>query len=823
MSNIQNMSLEDIMGERFGRYSKYIIQDRALPDIRDGLKPVQRRILYSMNKDSNTFDKSYRKSAKSVGNIMGNFHPHGDSSIYYAMVRMSQNWKNREILVEMHGNNGSMDGDPPAAMRYTEARLSEIAGYLLQDIEKKTVPFAWNFDDTEKEPTVLPAAFPNLLVNGSTGISAGYATDIPPHNLAEVIDAAVYMIDHPTAKIDKLMEFLPGPDFPTGAIIQGRDEIKKAYETGKGRVVVRSKTEIEKLKGGKEQIVITEIPYEINKANLVKKIDDVRVNNKVAGIAEVRDESDRDGLRIAIELKKDANTELVLNYLFKYTDLQINYNFNMVAIDNFTPRQVGIVPILSSYIAHRREVILARSRFDKEKAEKRLHIVEGLIRVISILDEVIALIRASENKADAKENLKVSYDFTEEQAEAIVTLQLYRLTNTDVVVLQEEEAELREKIAMLVAIIGDERTMYNLMKKELREVKKKFATPRLSSLEDTAKAIEIDTASLIAEEDTYVSVTKAGYIKRTSPRSFAASTLEEIGKRDDDRLIFVQSAKTTQHLLMFTSLGNVIYRPIHELADIRWKDIGEHLSQTITNFETNEEILYVEVLDQFDDATTYFAVTRLGQIKRVERKEFTPWRTYRSKSVKYAKLKDDTDQIVAVAPIKLDDVVLVSQNGYALRFNIEEVPVVGAKAAGVKAMNLKEDDVLQSGFICNTSSFYLLTQRGSLKRVSIEEILATSRAKRGLQVLRELKNKPHRVFLAGAVAEQGFVGDFFSTEVDVNDQTLLVQSNKGTIYESRLQDLNLSERTSNGSFISDTISDEEVFDAYLQEVVTEDK
>ena len=823
MSNIQNMSLEDIMGERFGRYSKYIIQDRALPDIRDGLKPVQRRILYSMNKDGNTFDKSYRKSAKSVGNIMGNFHPHGDYSIYDAMVRMSQDWKNREILVEMHGNNGSMDGDPPAAMRYTEARLSEIAGYLLQDIDKKTVPFAWNFDDTEKEPTVLPAAFPNLLVNGSTGISAGYATDIPPHNLAEVIDATVYMIDHPTAKVDKLMEFLPGPDFPTGAIIQGRDEIKKAYETGKGRVVVRSKTEIEKLKGGKEQIVITEIPYEINKANLVKKIDEVRVNNKVAGIAEVRDESDRDGLRIAIELKKDANTELVLNYLFKYTDLQINYNFNMVAIDNFTPRQVGIVPILSSYIAHRREVILARSRFDKEKAEKRLHIVEGLIRVISILDEVIALIRASENKADAKENLKVSYDFTEEQAEAIVTLQLYRLTNTDVVVLQEEEAELREKIAMLAAIIGDERTMYNLMKKELREVKRQFATPRLSSLEDTAKVIEIDTASLIAEEDTYVSVTKAGYIKRTSPRSFSASTLEEIGKRDDDRLLFIQSVKTTQHLLIFTTLGNVIYRPVHELADIRWKDIGEHLSQTITNFETNEEVLYVEVVDQFDDATTYFAATRLGQIKRVERKEFSPWRTYRSKSVKYAKLKDETDQIVAVAPIKLDDVLLISKNGYALRFNIEEVPVVGAKAAGVKAMNLKADDELQAAFICNTSSFYLLTQRGSLKRVSTEEIPATSRAKRGLQVLRELKSKPHRVFLAGSVSEQGFIGDLFSTEVEDGEQTLVIQSNNGTIYEAILQDLNLSERTSNGSFISDTISDEEVFDAYLKEVFKEEK
>ena len=482
------------MGERFGRYSKYIIQERALPDIRDGLKPVQRRILYSMNKDGNTYDKGYRKSAKSVGNIMGNFHPHGDSSIYDAMVRMSQDWKNREILVEMHGNNGSMDGDPPAAMRYTEARLSEIAGYLLQDIDKNTVPWAWNFDDTEKEPTVLPAAFPNLLVNGATGISAGYATDIPPHNLAEVIDAVVYMIDHPSAKLDKLMEFLPGPDFPTGAIIQGKDEIRKAYETGKGRVVVRSRTEIEQLKGGKKQIIVTEIPYDVNKAVLVKKIDDIRVNNKVPGIAEVRDESDRSGLRIAIELKKDADSQTILNYLLKYTDLQVNYNFNMVAIDHFTPRQVGLQKILSSYIAHRRDIIVARSKFDKEKAEKRLHIVEGLIRVISILDEVISLIRASENKSDAKENLKVSYDFSEEQAEAIVTLQLYRLTNTDIVALQNEEANLREQIATLAAIIGDERTLFNVMKRELRDIKKKFGNDRRSELQAETKTIEIGRA-----------------------------------------------------------------------------------------------------------------------------------------------------------------------------------------------------------------------------------------------------------------------------------------------------------------------------------------
>ncbi|CYV30709.1 DNA topoisomerase IV subunit A [Streptococcus suis] len=804
------------MGERFGRYSKYIIQERALPDIRDGLKPVQRRILYSMNKDGNTFDKGYRKSAKSVGNIMGNFHPHGDSSIYDAMVRMSQDWKNREILVEMHGNNGSMDGDPPAAMRYTEARLSEMAGYLLADIEKKTVPFAWNFDDTEKEPTVLPAAFPNLLVNGATGISAGYATDIPPHNLAEVIDAVVYMIDHPTAKLEKLMEFLPGPDFPTGAIIQGAEEIKKAYETGKGRVVVRSRCEIEQLKAGKKQIVITEIPYEVNKAVLVKKIDDVRVNNKVPGIAEVRDESDRTGLRIAIELKKDSDEQTILNYLYKYTDLQINYNFNMVAIDNFTPRQVGLQKILSSYIAHRREIIIARSKFDKEKAEKRLHIVEGLIRVISILDEVIALIRASENKADAKENLKVSYDFSEEQAEAIVTLQLYRLTNTDIVTLENEEAALCEQIQTLAAIIGDERTMFNLMKKELREVKKQFGNPRLSELQDQAETIEIDTASLIVEEETFVSVTKAGYIKRTSPRSFNASTLEEVGKRDDDQLIFLQNAKTTQHLLLFTNLGNVIYRPVHELTDIRWKDIGEHLSQTLMNFDTNEEIIFAELVENFEEGT-YFAVTKYGQIKRVERKEFTPWRTYKSKSTKYAKLKDAEDVVITVSPVVLDDIMLMTEKGYALRFNIEEVPIIGAKAAGVKAVNLKDEDVVAAAFISNTSSVYLLTQRGSLKRMATEEIPVTSRAKRGLQVLRELKAKPHRVFAAGPVLTDQGDFDLFSTanEDEKTSQILHVQSKTGKLYEVDVTQLSLSERTSNGSFISDTISDEEVFRAWI--------
>ncbi len=802
MSNVQKLSLEEIMGDRFGRYSKYIIQERALPDIRDGLKPVQRRILYSMNKDGNTFDKGYRKSAKSVGNIMGNYHPHGDSSIYDAMVRLSQDWKMGQVLVEMHGNNGSMDGDPPAAMRYTEARLSEISAYLLQDIDKDTVPFAWNFDDTEKEPTVLPASFPNLLVNGSTGISAGYATDIPTHNLSEVIDATVYMIDHPTATVDKLMDFLPGPDFPTGATIQGKSEIKKAYETGKGKVVVRSKTKIEELKGGKKEIVVTEIPYELNKATLVKKIDDVRVNAKVAGIAEVRDESDRDGLRIAIELRKDADAELILNYLLKYTDLQVNYNFNMVAIDNATPRQVGIVPILSSYISHKRDIIRSRSIYDRNKAEKRLHIVEGLIRVLSILDEVIALIRASDNKADARENLMASYDFTEPQAEAIVTLQLYRLTNTDVVTLQSEEAELKERITTLSAIINDEKTMFNVMKRELREVKKKFGQPRKSILVDEVVAVEVEAASLIVKEETIVSVTRSGYVKRTTPRSFSASKLEEIGKRGDDRLIFHQPAVTTQHLLMFTTFGNVIYRPIHELDDIKWKDIGTHSSSLVNNFSQEEEILFVQILDDFDlESRELMVSTKFGLIKKVALADFKPWRTYRSKSAQYAKFKQADDRVVSVDFDQNADVMLVTYNGYALRFSSQDVPVVGAKATGVKSINLKDDDFVVASYFADTDSFYILTQRGSLKRVNVTEIPAKSRAGRGLQILRELKKAPHKVFASGTV-KNVYGGDLFS-ETDQELQMLQVLSQTDKLFEINLPDLNLLDRTSNGSFIFD--------------------
>lgn len=575
------MTLEQIMGDRFGRYSKSIIQERALPDIRDGLKPVQRRILFAMNKDGNTYDKGFRKSAKSVGNVMGNFHPHGDSSIYEALVRLSQDWKLREPLIEMHGNNGSMDGDPPAAMRYTEARLSKIAGLMLQDIDKDTVEMALNFDDTEKEPTVLPARIPNLLVNGATGISAGYATEIPTHNLSEVLDALIYLIKYPTASLDKLMEFIPGPDFPTGGIIQGIDGIRKAYQTGRGRVVVRAKTEIETLRGGRQQINVTEIPYEVNKAQLVKRINDLRLAKKVEGIAEARDETDRSGLRIAIELKRGANANGILNYLLKNTDLQINYNFNMVAIDDQRPMRVGLKRILTSYLEFQKEIIRRRTQYNLTKAQQRLHIVEGLIKALSILDKVIKTIRASKNRKDAKENLVKEYNFTPEQAEAIVTLQLYRLTNTDVTELEKEQEQLNSRINEYQLILTNENELAKVLTKEIRAIKKEFGNPRRTKIENHVEKLEIDTKVTVANEDVVVLVSHAGYIKRSSIRSFKASEAEENGLREDDYPLLVQQTNTLSHLFMFTNLGHIIYRPIHEIADARWKDTGEHISQTI--------------------------------------------------------------------------------------------------------------------------------------------------------------------------------------------------------------------------------------------------
>lgn len=791
---IEHMTLEQIMGDRFGRYSKSIIQERALPDIRDGLKPVQRRILFAMNKDGNTYDKGFRKSAKSVGNVMGNFHPHGDSSIYEALVRLSQDWKLREPLIEMHGNNGSMDGDPPAAMRYTEARLSKIAGLMLQDIDKDTVEMALNFDDTEKEPTVLPARIPNLLVNGATGISAGYATEIPTHNLSEVLDALIYLIKHPTASLNKLMEFIPGPDFPTGGIIQGIDGIRKAYQTGRGRVVVRAKTEIETLRGDSQQINVTEIPYEVNKAQLVKRINDLRLAKKVEGIAEARDETDRSGLRIAIELKRGANANGILNYLLKNTDLQINYNFNMVAIDDQRPMRVGLKRILTSYLEFQKEIIRRRTQYNLTKAQQRLHIVEGLIKALSILDKVIKTIRASKNRKDAKENLVKEYNFTPEQAEAIVTLQLYRLTNTDVTELKKEQEQLNSRINEYQLILTNENELAKVLTKEIRAIKKEFGNPRRTKIENLVEKLEIDTKVTVANEDVVVLVSHAGYIKRSSIRSFKASEAEENGLREDDYPLLIQQTNTLSHLFMFTNLGHIIYRPIHEIADARWKDTGEHISQTI-GLADNEEIIKAMIFDKLDQPGTIIMGTSDGQVKQTAFNDYKPGSRYKSHASVAIKLRDNA-QVVNVdyyEPTNENRSLLtISRQGYAVRYDVADVPVTGIRTAGVRAINLKDDDqVADQILVKDGQDIAVITQRGAFKEMPVDEIEVGARARRGELVLRRLKSHPHEI------------ADFLAYDHDYQGAFETI-TNRPAFQDIMATDHHLSSIKSNGTFVIDT-------------------
>lgn len=786
--NIQELSLEAVMGERFGRYSKYIIQERALPDIRDGLKPVQRRILFAMHEDKNTFDKPFRKSAKSVGNVMGNFHPHGDSSIYEAMVRLSQDWKLREPLIEMHGNNGSMDGDPPAAMRYTEARLSEIAAEMLKDIDKKTVDMVLNFDDTEYEPTVLPARFPNLLVNGATGISAGYATEIPTHNLDETIQATTYLMKHPEASLEELMQFIKGPDFPTGGILQGLDGIKKAYETGRGRAMLRAKTEIEALRGGKSAIVVTEIPYEVNKAVLVKKIDEIRLLKKVEGIAEVRDESDRDGLRIVIELKKNANAEGILNYLFKNTDLQISYNFNMVAIDHMRPKHVGLKQILTSYLEHQRTVTTKRTEFDLDKAKQREHIVVGLIKALSILDQVIKVIRASKNRKDATKNLVQQFDFTEKQADAIVALQLYRLTNTDVTELEKEATALKKAIAKYEKILSDPKELDKVIRQELQTIAKKYASPRKTEIQAKIASLKIETEVLVAQEDVIVQISREGYVKRSSLRSFNASDANDNGLREDDEPVLQTTVNTLDHLFIFTNKGNVIYRPVHEITEARFKDTGEHLSQTV-GLDADERVIFAKVFKSLDEPGNFVFATKEGFIKQTALVDLKPGRTYKSRASRYITLKTPTDEVISLYyTTENKQLVCVSYNGYGLRYDLAEVPTTGARAAGVKCMDLRDDTLVSVLLADEQSALGLLTTRGSFKKMKVTEIPMTSRARRGVQILRELKSKPHRVFTAFLIAP---------------DQRLEVMTATEKVITVEPNAHNFNERYSNGSYVFD--------------------
>lgn len=791
----QDLPLEEVIGDRFGRYSKYIIQDRALPDARDGLKPVQRRILYAMYHEGNTNDKAFRKSAKTVGNVIGNYHPHGDSSVYEAMVRLSQDWKVRHMLVEMHGNNGSMDGDSPAAMRYTEARLSAISGELLRDIDKRTVEFIPNFDDADVEPTVLPARFPNLLVNGSTGISAGYATDIPPHALHEALDAVLMRIDKPDASVDELMTVLKGPDFPTGGIIQGIDGIKKAYETGRGKIVIRSKAAVEPLKGGKEQIVITEIPYEVNKANLIKKIDDHRFDRKLDGISEVRDETDRTGLRIVIELKKEVQAAGILNYLYKNTDLQISYNFNMVAIHHRRPTMMTLPTMLDAYIEHQKEVVTKRSEFDLQKASDRMHIVEGLIKALSILDKVIKTIRASKDKRDAKNNLIEKFAFSEAQAEAIVSLQLYRLTNTDITELKKEEESLRKLIAELTGILTSATKLKNVIKKELQAIRKKFAEPRRSEIEDKIEELTITREIMIPSEEVVVTVTKEGYVKRTSIRSHAASNGKDFAMKDSDQLLFEGNLNTQHTVLIFTTGGNFVFQPVNELPDIKWKDLGQHLSSIVT-LDSNESVLAVFPFEDFEQEATILTVSKFGQVKRSALKDYHVQRY--SRAIKTMNLKKGDTMIYAGLVTGEKELFLATKMAYGVRFPLTEVPVTGLRTAGVKGVNLKDGDEAVSAVLIGDDSpkeLVLATQRGAAKKMKLSEFESGSRAKRGVVMLRELKSNPHRVVaVVGARA----------------DEQLLLTTDKGLRIPIAPNRLKTVDRYSNGSFIADESSDGKV-------------
>lgn len=796
---IKDLPLEEVMGERFGRYSKYIIQERALPDIRDGLKPVQRRILYAMYKDNNTYDKSYKKAAKAVGNVMGNFHPHGDSSIYGALVHLSQDWKMREPLIEMHGNNGSMDGDGPAAMRYTESRLNKISNLLLEDIDKDTVQMILNFDDTEYEPTVLPAHFPNLLVNGSTGISAGYATEIPPHNLSEVLDASIYLLNHPEATTDELMQYVQGPDFPTGGIILGKKGIKEAYETGRGRIQVRSKTRIEDIKGHRQQIVVSEVPFGVNKALMVKKIDEIRLNKEIDGIAEVRDETDRHGLSIVIELKKDADSQNILNYLFKNTDLQVSYNFNMVAIDHMAPVQVGLKQILSSYLEHKKEIVTKRTEFDLNKAQQRLEIVEGLIHALDILDQVIKTIRASEDKKTAKKNLVDKFDFTANQAEAIVSLQLYRLSNTDVTQLQEEEAKLKENIATYQEILNDATVLKKVVIKELRAVKKEFGSERRTEITDKAEKIEINEKALMADEDVRVLVSQEGYLKRSSMRSFQSTADNENGLPDGDKVIFEKTMSTLSNLYIFTTKGNVIFRPVHELIETKWKETGQHLSQEI-GLDPDEKILRVFEVPDLKARQNFLIATNDGYIKQVKLSDLQPTRTYKSRAMMAIKLKEKDSVVVDIDLLDEEqnyDITMITNQAYAVRYKTDEVPTSGARAVGVKSVNLKDNDYVVGYILVKPEQVDqvkvgLITQRGAFKQFELNLVNVVTRAKRGVLVLRELKTKPHRI---NAITWYG------------QDHNLILTTSSDRQLTINTNEFPLGDRYTNGSFVVDPTTD----------------
>ncbi|WP_338551640.1 DNA gyrase subunit A [Paenibacillus sp. KS-LC4] len=726
--------LEEIVGDRFGRYSKYIIQDRAIPDVRDGLKPVQRRILYAMYDSGNTPDKPYRKSAKTVGDVMGNYHPHGDSSIYEGMVRMAQPWKMGHILVDGHGNWGSMDDDPAAAMRYTEARLSPLAIELLRDIDKRTVMFKDNFDNTTKEPVVLPSRYPNLLVNGASGISAGFATEIPPHNLREVIDGCIAVMNRPETTLEELMHIIKGPDFPTGGLIMGEEGIRDAYATGKGRIYLRAKTAIEDMRGGRQQIVITEIPYQVVKSRLVTAMENIRLEKKVEGIAEVRDESGRNGLRIVIELKKDTDANGILAYLLKKTDLQVAYSFNMVAIVNKTPQQLGIRQMLDAYIAHQKEVVTFRTQYDLEKAEDRAHVLEGLVKALNLLDEVIAAIKASKNRADAQQNLVQKFAFSERQADAILTLQLYRLTNLEITSLEKEHKEVMKRIAYLRSILNSDKKLIGVIRDEMMEIHTKFGMDRRSDIQGEVEELKVNLEVMVTPEEVLVTLSNEGYMKRTSMLSFTRSggEVSNAGVKEGDIIRGLYAVNTIDNLLLFTKKGQYYTLPVHQIPEFKWKDTGTAIVNIVPIPKDDAIISVIPVKDFNVPGASLVFVTKRGQVKRTELKDYMSTRSTAIAACKVA----EGDEVIKIMPSDgTKQLMLVSKQGWSIRFSESEVNTMGRVAGGVRGMQLKEDDELIAAEWVSEDEgeLFVVSDLGYAKRSLLLDYPVQGRGGKGVQ------------------------------------------------------------------------------------------
>ncbi|MGG2200451.1 MULTISPECIES: DNA gyrase subunit A [Paenibacillus] len=754
LENFLPAFLEEVVGDRFGRYSKYIIQDRAIPDVRDGLKPVQRRILYAMYDAGNTPDKTYRKSAKTVGDVMGNYHPHGDSSIYDGMVRMAQPWKMGHVLVDGHGNWGSMDDDPAAAMRYTEARLSQIAMELLRDIDKRTVLFKDNFDNTTKEPVVLPSRYPNLLVNGVSGISSGFATEIPTHNLREVINGCISLIDRPDSTLEELMMFVQGPDFPTGGIIMGSEGIREAYRTGRGRIYVRAKTAIEELRGGKQQIIITEIPYQVVKSRLVTAMENIRLEKKIEGIAEVRDESGREGMKIVVELKKDADAQGILAYLLKKTDLQITYNFNMVAIVNKTPKQLGLLDMLQAYIEHQKEVVTHRTKYELEKAEDRGHVLEGLVKALNILDEVIAAIKASKNRQDAQNNLVWMFGFTERQADAILTLQLYRLTNLEIHSLEKELKEVQKTIAYLQSILGSEKKLLGVIKDELSQIRDKYGIDRRSVIQDEVEELKVNLEVMVTAEDVFVTLSRDGYIKRTGKLSFIRSggEIDKTGLKEGDYLRHLFDVNTLENLLIFTQRGQYFLLPVHQIPEYKWKENGTAIVNVIPIPKDDRIVNVIPLKDFNEPGKSLLFFTRKGQVKRTELKDYA---TNRSSGIVACKVGEQDGLLNVLLSTGTKDVLLITKQGMAIRFKEEEVNPMGRAAAGVRGIALKEDDEVVAADLVegDEGEVVVVTELAYAKRSLVADYPVQGRGGKGILTF-EFKEgkrvKPNGSTLLGA-------------------------------------------------------------------------